>query len=35
MMKPHEIASSIIHILETPDNILPVDLELRPMRVKM
>lgn len=35
MMKPHEIANSIVHVLETPDNILPVDLELRPMRVKM
>ena len=35
MMKPHEIAESIIHLLKTPENILPVDIELRPMRVKM
>ncbi len=35
MMKPEDIASSLIHILQTPENILPVDLELRPMKTKM
>ncbi|MEY2828271.1 MAG: hypothetical protein RIQ33_129 [Bacteroidota bacterium] len=35
MMMPEDIAASIIHLLQTPENILPVDLELRPMRVKM
>jgi NADP-dependent 3-hydroxy acid dehydrogenase YdfG len=34
-MKPEEIAASIIHLLKTPENILPVDLELRPMRLRM
>jgi short-subunit dehydrogenase len=34
-MKASDIADSIIYLLETPANILPVDLELRPMQLKM
>lgn len=34
MLHPDDIASSIIHVLETPDNFLPVELELRPMNVR-
>jgi NADP-dependent 3-hydroxy acid dehydrogenase YdfG len=35
MMKPEDIAASLIHIIETPENILPAEIELRPMRVKL
>ena len=34
MMRPEDIASSIIHCLETHPNYLPVDLEVRPLRPK-
>ncbi len=34
MLNPKDIADSIIHILETPDNFLTVDVELRPMNVR-
>ncbi len=34
-MKAEEVAASIFYLLETPANILPVDLELRPMQLKM
>ena len=34
MMRPEDIASSIIHCLQTHPNYLPVDLEVRPLRPK-
>lgn len=34
MMRPEDVASSIVHCLETHENYLPVDLEIRPLRPK-
>ncbi len=34
MLNPKDIADAIVHILETPDNFLTVEVELRPMNVK-
>ena len=34
MMRPQDVASSIVHCLETHENYLPVDLEIRPLRPK-
>ena len=34
MMRPQDVASSIIHCLGTDPNYLPVDLEIRPLRPK-
>jgi len=34
MLHPKDIADSIIHILETPDNFLTVEVELRPLNVR-
>ena len=34
MMRPEDVASSIIHCLETHENYLPVDFEVRPLRPK-
>ena len=34
MLHPKDVADSIIHILETPDNFLTVEVELRPMNVR-
>ena len=34
MLNPHDIAEAIIHILQTPDNYLTVEVELRPMNVR-
>lgn len=34
MLSPDEIANSILHILETPDNFLTVEMELRPLNVR-
>ncbi|MFY0653842.1 MAG: SDR family NAD(P)-dependent oxidoreductase [Cyclobacteriaceae bacterium] len=34
MMRPEDVASSIVHCLETHENYLPVDLEVRPLRPK-
>lgn len=32
MMQPEDIAATILHCLESPDNYLPVDVEVRPMK---
>ncbi|WP_109832712.1 SDR family oxidoreductase [Reichenbachiella versicolor] len=34
MMMPQDVASSIIHCLNTPPNYLPVDFEVRPLKPK-
>lgn len=34
MMMPEDIAATLIHCLESPDNYLPVDIEVRPMRLR-
>lgn len=34
MMRPEDVAASIVHCLETHENYLPVDLEVRPLRPK-
>jgi NADP-dependent 3-hydroxy acid dehydrogenase YdfG len=34
MMMPEDIASTIIHCLEAPDNYLTVDIEVRPLRLR-
>jgi len=34
MMRPQDVASSVVHCLETHGNYLPVDLEIRPLRPK-
>lgn len=34
MMRPEDVASSIVHCLGTHENYLPVDLEIRPLRPK-
>lgn len=34
MLNPDDIAAFVIHILETPDNFLAVEVELRPMNVR-
>ncbi len=34
MMKPEDIASTIIHFLESDPNYLPVDIEVRPLKPK-
>lgn len=34
MLHPKDVADSILHILETPDNFLTVEVELRPMNVR-
>lgn len=34
MMMPQDVASSIVHCLNTPDNYLPVDFEVRPLKPK-
>jgi len=34
MMRPEDIALTIIQVLETSDNYLPVDIEVRPLRPK-
>lgn len=34
MLHPKDIADTVIHILETPDNCLTVEVELRPMNVR-
>ncbi len=34
MLHPKDIADAIVHILETPDNYLTVEVELRPMNVR-
>ncbi len=34
MMKPEDIAGTIIHFLETDPNYLPVDIEVRPLKPK-
>ena len=34
MMRPEDVASSIMHCLETHENYFPVDLEIRPLRPK-
>jgi len=34
MLNPHDIAEAIIHILQTPDNYLTVEVELRPLNVR-
>ena len=34
MMMPEDIASTIVHVLETSANYLPVDIEVRPLRPK-
>ncbi len=34
MMRPQDVAASVVHCLETHGNYLPVDLEIRPLRPK-
>lgn len=34
MIDPKDVANTIVHLLETPDDFLPLDLEVRTMRVK-
>lgn len=34
-MQPQDIANGVVYCLQTPANLLPVDLELRPMLLKM
>ncbi|GIV34487.1 MAG: short-chain dehydrogenase [Chitinophagales bacterium] len=34
MIHPEDLAASVIHLLETPDNFLPVELEVRPLNVR-
>lgn len=34
MMRPEDVASSIVHCLESHENYFPVDLEVRPLRPK-
>ncbi|MDZ4847244.1 MAG: SDR family oxidoreductase [Chitinophagales bacterium] len=34
MLHPKDVADSILHVLETPDNFLTVEVELRPMNVR-
>lgn len=34
MMRPQDVASSVVHCLETHPNYLPVDFEVRPLRPK-
>ncbi len=35
MMSAEDVASSILHLLQSPENLLPSELVLRPMRVKL